>query len=290
MTRKLFDMNKDESQTVPVSVVIPAFRAAATIDRAIRSVYLQDRLPEQLIVVDDASGDDTAAAAARAAECLVGTDVRIIRLARNEGAAAARNRGWEEATAPFIAFLDADDFWHPAKLGLQWRWMADNPHVAATGHTRVWGLGSGRAVNIARIVDAMRLNRNDVLYRSLFVTPSVMLKSDLPFRFDPNFRRAEDHLLWSQIVLNALPVFRLEVPLVVLGKAPWGAGGLSADVWAMWRARAAVTRRLRELNLISTSAMTLSMARTWLFTASCAVRSPVYDTSRAATSARNANC
>ncbi len=90
-----------------ICVVIPAFDAAATIARAVRSA-LAEREVSEVIVVDDASRDATAAAAARADD---GSGrLRLIRFDANRGPAAARNAAIAASRAPFVAILDADDY------------------------------------------------------------------------------------------------------------------------------------------------------------------------------------
>lgn len=111
-----------------VSVVITAFNAEATIADAVQSALCQ---PEtcQVIVIDDASRDRTADAAARAA----GGDARLhlIRRSANGGPSAARNQAIEAARGSVIALLDADDFFLPGRLGRllavpEWEMIADN--------------------------------------------------------------------------------------------------------------------------------------------------------------------
>ncbi|MBO1075468.1 glycosyltransferase family 2 protein [Roseomonas marmotae] len=96
-----------------MSVVIPAFNSANTLGRTIRSVLSQTVPPLEIIVVDDGSADDTAAVAAAFGPC-----VRVIRKL-NGGPASARNLGVSHARGRWIAFLDADDQWGPAKLERQ---------------------------------------------------------------------------------------------------------------------------------------------------------------------------
>jgi glycosyltransferase involved in cell wall biosynthesis len=99
-----------------VTVIVPAYNAARTIDRTLASVRAQTFEALEILVIDDGSRDDTAGRAARHA----GEDARI-RLIRqdNGGVAAARNHGIAEATAPLIAPVDADDLWSPAKIEKQ---------------------------------------------------------------------------------------------------------------------------------------------------------------------------
>lgn len=93
-----------------VSVIIPAYKAAAFVSKAVDSILAQDHAPIEIIVVDDCSPDDTAGALAPYTST---GRVRLIRQERNQGVAAARNAGVRAATGQFIAFLDADDLWLP---------------------------------------------------------------------------------------------------------------------------------------------------------------------------------
>jgi hypothetical protein len=98
------------------SVIIPAYNAEPFIERTLRSALRQTHRNLEVIVVDDGSTDKTRmiAEAAAAAD----DRVRIISVT-NGGVAKARNIGIAEANGEFVAFLDADDLWHPTKIELQ---------------------------------------------------------------------------------------------------------------------------------------------------------------------------
>lgn len=95
-----------------VSVIIPAFNAEDVIGDAIATVAKQTYRDTEIIVVDDGSTDATAEIAAASKLATVVTQ-------ENTGASAARNNGVKHARGRYVAFLDADDLWHPQKLALQ---------------------------------------------------------------------------------------------------------------------------------------------------------------------------
>src|SRR5579863_7666011 len=91
-----------------VTVVIPAYNAAHTIDETLRSARYQTHRNLEILVVDDGSKDATPEVVARHA--VIDARIRLI-VQENAGVAAARNRGIAEAKSDLIAPLDADDLW-----------------------------------------------------------------------------------------------------------------------------------------------------------------------------------
>ena len=100
-----------------VSVVIPTYNRAETLPRAIDSALAQTMGDLEVIVVDDGSTDDTDSVLADYED----RDPRVRPVVHdtNRGANAARNTGIERARGEYVAFLDSDDEWHPAKLERQ---------------------------------------------------------------------------------------------------------------------------------------------------------------------------
>ena len=99
-------------ETPVVNVVIPTYNRAEIIGRAIRSVQAQTFEDWELIVVDDASEDETEEVVAAFED----TRIRYIQHVENRGGAAARNTGIRNSRGEYIAFLDSDDEWLPQKL------------------------------------------------------------------------------------------------------------------------------------------------------------------------------
>lgn len=95
------------------SVVIPLYNKRDYVAEAIASLAMQDRKPHEILIVDDASSDDSSRQArlalAEHARALSGTRIELIRLDCNRGPGHARNIGLERATGELISFLDADD-------------------------------------------------------------------------------------------------------------------------------------------------------------------------------------
>lgn len=108
-----------------VTVLIPAFNAAATIQRAVDSALAQTCRNFEIIVVDDGSRDATSEIVA----AYQSDKIRLLRLARNQGESGAMNEGIAAAKGELIAFLDADDEWLPEKLGKQVEALRNNPNA-----------------------------------------------------------------------------------------------------------------------------------------------------------------
>jgi glycosyltransferase involved in cell wall biosynthesis len=105
------------------SVIIPLFNKAFSIKETLTSVLQQTYTDFEVIVIDDGSTDDGFALVSQF------TDARILLVQQpNLGAAAARNAGIEKATGELIAFLDADDYWHPHHLEALFKLHADFPN------------------------------------------------------------------------------------------------------------------------------------------------------------------
>ncbi|MCR4681974.1 MAG: glycosyltransferase [Clostridiales bacterium] len=105
---------------IGVSVVIPVYNCSVYIGKAIESVLSQTQKPLEIIVADDGSDDGSAAVAASF------PGVRVVSLP-HRGVSAARNGGIAASSGEWIAFLDADDVWHPEKLEKQARYLEEHP-------------------------------------------------------------------------------------------------------------------------------------------------------------------
>ncbi|MBI5653904.1 MAG: glycosyltransferase family 2 protein [Chloroflexi bacterium] len=199
-----------------VSVIIPCYNAEKTIRRALDSVYIQTQPVLEVLCVDDCSADRTVALIETFQTAHPDLPLKILRTARNHGPSIARNLGWDNAAGDYVAFLDADDAWHPQKIAIQFAWMRAHPTIDLCGHAHTVGLPTQLLDRASGEVKprAFVIAPSNILLSNPFVTPSVMLKRALTERFEPTRRYTEDYLLWMQICLHGHPIVMLDAPLV----------------------------------------------------------------------------
>lgn len=239
------------ARSAPVSVVVPCYRCAETIAASVASVAAQTLRPAEVLLVDDCSGDGTLDALHHLAGWYPTGWVKVLASERNGGPSQARNIGWAHASQDYIAFLDADDTWAPEKIELQMEALRRDPQIALISHRMdVRDRASGHP-RLRPPVRVRVLGRRRLLLNNPFPTASVVLRRDLPFRFNEDFRRVEDFLLWAQIAFSGYRCARINQTLASWHKANYGAGGLSGDLAAMHRAGKEVRRELLRLGLVT---------------------------------------
>lgn len=189
---------QDDSRSPLVSVVIPTYNRARFIRDAISSALAQSYANIEVIVVDDASTDQTSSIIDE-----FGDAVRYIRQETNAGVGAARNAGVRAARGSLVAFLDSDDRWHPHKLEKQVAlWQADRS-AGIVGGSCDYIDEDGNPVGVPNIAapvvsyDMMCISpRLPGLGSNILVPRDVLLEVGL---FDQNMVRAQDYHLCLRI-------------------------------------------------------------------------------------------
>lgn len=216
-----------------VSVIIPCFNSEKTLLRALNSVLDQTLLPREIILIDDGSTDTTLEILREFSK--THTEKLIITvnaLPQNRGAAYARNTGWELATSKYIAFLDADDTWHPDKINIQHALMKQNQMIDMSGHKTIVFNKKNKKI---RKINYKIISPAHILIKNYFNCPSVMLKKEIPLRFDESMRYAEDYDLWMNIVFSKYNAVYIDNELSFVHKNFYGSSGLSSNMTRMWK-------------------------------------------------------
>ena len=187
------------------SVVCPTFNASADVGTALACVLQQEHRPLEMIVADDGSNDDTLATVRAWAPRFAAAGVALLAQAYPHGGpAVARNHGIDQARGDWIAFLDADDVWLPAKLQRVAAAAAARPAANLWVHWEEYHrLDGSRQVlrNGSTLDPAQPLPRQLYQVNSLS-TSAVVVRRDLLRQvggFDPAFKPAEDYELWLRL-------------------------------------------------------------------------------------------
>ena len=236
--------------SLTTSVVIPVFNGAATIGHALSSIINQTRPPQEVIVVNDRSTDTTEEVVARIATSSP-MPIRLINNEQNLGPGLSRNAGWAQATGDLIAFLDADDAWHPQKLEIQIPAMENDPQLVMSCHDRTVGLQPHWAHINSATVTWRSYEFRDFITRNRCATPSVMVRRNLTERFSPDLRYSEDYFLWLTITHRHGAIRFATHPLVHCTNPAYGGRGLSGNLWLMFRGEARAMRLLRQSKSLS---------------------------------------
>lgn len=182
-----------------VSVIIPAFNAMPHLPQTIESVLQQTFNDFEILIIDDASTDSTVEWISQIKD----HRIHLIQQTKNQGPNAARNLGINSAKGDYIAFLDADDIWEPAKLFKQVEILERDTHISLiyTSATIIneKGQATGRVFMARKEGDVW-----ESLIQGNFVDcpSSVIVRRDCFNRvglFDVNFRCFEDWEMWIRI-------------------------------------------------------------------------------------------
>lgn len=191
-----------QSEKPLVSVVVPTFNRAASIDRALNSVITQTYDNWELIVVDDGSQDQTPSILSKYSE-----NPRITLLRQeNRGQSAARNVGVSYAKGKYLAFLDSDDEWLPTKLSQQILIAEQNDDYGVFYCDEIWvDNNSGLELPQPDITRHSGKIAKDLITSNFVSFTSSLVRKDLfddCGGFDESMRGGEDYDLWLRLSLN----------------------------------------------------------------------------------------
>ncbi len=174
-----------------VSIITPVYNAETTLKTTLDSILNQTYTNWELIMVNDASSDQSATIA----KTYLSKDKRIqwIDLTQNVGAAKARNLAIDRARGQYIAFLDADDVWDSTKLEKQVSFMKD--HAYAFTFT-AYRTNKGRIIKADPVLDYKQLIVDNKI-GCLTVIVDRRMTGDFVM---PDYRKGQDHLTWLMLM------------------------------------------------------------------------------------------
>ena len=214
-----------------ISVIIPTYNRAHLLPRALDSILRQSCLPNEIIVVDDGSTDDTSVLMTS-----VYPEIVFIQQS-NTGVSCTRNVGIKRASGDWIAFLDSDDEWCPEKLEVQMNTLYKNPELKICHTNEIW-IRNGTRVNPKKKhkkfggwIFQKCLPLCCISPSSVIIHKSIFDEAGL---FDDSLLVCEDYDLWLRITARN-PVLYIEKPL--LRKYGGHNDQLSRKYWGMDRFR-----------------------------------------------------
>lgn len=225
-----------------ISVIVPVFNGAATLAATLRSALAQTHRDIEVIVIDDGSTDETPAIAAR----IAASDSRLRLISQaNRGLAATRNRGLAEAAGAMVAPLDADDLWHPRKLELQARALADAGEGTVLSYGWFAAIGADDRVltppKTPRIEGAVFHRHLDYNFISNGSSPLMRTGAARKLGYDTALPSCEDYKLQLELALVGRFVC---VPAVLTGYRKVG-GSMSSNAERMLLSHIAVLDSFR---------------------------------------------
>jgi glycosyltransferase involved in cell wall biosynthesis len=182
-----------------VSVVIAVHNGEKTLHSAVDSIINQTFSNWELIIVNDASTDNTADIVKSYQEKY--DNIIYIRNTRNSGLAKSLNSGIEAASGRYIARLDDDDICFPARLEKQYRFMEKHKNIDVLGTGAVLINNNGEMIGALLMPESDMEIRRQIPKLNPFIHPSVMMKREFAIStggYDARLKRKEDYDLWAR--------------------------------------------------------------------------------------------
>lgn len=192
-------MTKTKNKPI-ISIIIPTYNRERLIARSVKSVLNQTYQDFEIIIVDDASTDNTR-------ELVAGFNderIRYVRHEENKGEAAARNTGIKAARGDYIAYQDSDDEWFPEKLARQIKLLEDASPEVGVIYTGFWKTENhGRTYIPFSWVNQKNGDIHKELLKGNFIgSPVVLIKRECFSKvglFDERLRNLVDWEMWLRI-------------------------------------------------------------------------------------------
>lgn len=224
-----------------VSIIMPAYNAATFIQETIQSVINQTYQNWELLIVDDASTDNTI----DKIRSLEDHRIKLIPLAKNSGAAIARNTAIAQAKGEYLAFLDSDDLWVPDKLERQLTFMNEHGYLfTCTEHGVLEENGEISEIKTVKPqASYMDILKNNAGNSTIMYNCQVLGKY-----YSPDIKRRNDITMWLQVIKETPYLYGMQEPLTIYRKR---GDSLSANKLTLIRYQWKLYREIEQLSVFT---------------------------------------
>lgn len=203
------------------------YNASQTVLRSIASCWEQSYPVKEVIVVDDASTDDSIAKVTAA----FGAKVKIIAFPVNRGPSAARNAGWEMAGGDFVAFLDADDIWHADRIAIMKHFLEQDPAIDF-----IWNRYTHKPYIYAPLAFGDEVLKKTSLFELCVTNPiapsAAVIRRTIRMPFHEKMRYSEDYE-WVLRCKEVCNMYEVHLLLTYRSRPMLASGGQSQRLWKM---------------------------------------------------------
>ena len=189
-----------------VSIIVPMYNAEKFIGKTIESVLSQTYENWEMLIMNDVSTDNSLAVVNEFAK--KNDRIKVVNTEKNMGVVKGRNHLIDLANGKYIAFLDADDYWHSQKLEKQIQFMKEkNASISCTEYTRV----KENEEKINDVIIKEEISYNDMLKNNYLGCLTVIYDAEkIGKRYFKELEKNEDYVLWLEIVKDVNTIYGLK--------------------------------------------------------------------------------
>lgn len=243
-----------------VSIIMPSYNSEKYIEDSIESVLGQTYKEWELIIIDDCSSDNTISIIKEYSERY--SNIYLIELEENSGAAIARNRGIEIAQGEFIAFLDSDDLWKKEKLEIQIKYMKIKAlSFSFTEYEEIDELGNKLGILIKAPLKEISYRRY-LLTNPIGCLTVVYSVKKLGKLYMPLIKKRQDAALWLKILKTGEKAFPIRENLALYRLRE---SSISSNKLGLIRYQWALYRKIEKLSIIESTFYLLTTIITKIF-------------------------
>ncbi len=195
-----------EIEKEKISIIVPMYNAEKFIGKTIESVLAQTYQNWEMLIMNDVSTDNSLAIVSLYAK--KNERIKIVNTEKNVGVVKGRNFLIDLASGKYIAFLDADDYWHNEKLEKQIKFMKEkNASISCTEYTRV----KENEEKINDVIIKEEISYNDMLKNNYLGCLTVIYDAKkIGKRYFKELEKNEDYVLWLEIVKDVNTIYGLK--------------------------------------------------------------------------------